>query len=166
MLMLATIMLYLTDVKKGQLRICGQRSQMTLIINRQAFYGPFFTAASLLFRSASCAFLIHCTLQNTKDYDKPHFRYSQLQKTRCLTTHVLKSPEGYVQPIRPIARIPALQYTATIIAQSVQQLANGRRIRLSHSDRVNRSPKPVFFPPPGVRCSGLDVDRSPPYFRG
>jgi hypothetical protein len=69
--MLATIILYLADAKKKrQLSLCGQRSQMFLIINRQTFYGPFFTADSLLFRSASCAFLIHCTLQNTKDYDQ------------------------------------------------------------------------------------------------
>ena len=65
--MLATMMLYLTGAKKnkkktGELRICGQRNQMALIINRQAFNGPFFTAASLLFCSPSCAFLIHCAL--------------------------------------------------------------------------------------------------------
>lgn len=59
-----------------QLRMCGLRSQMTLVINRQGFYVPFFPAASLLLLSASCTFWIHCTLQNTKDYDQMHLCFS------------------------------------------------------------------------------------------
>jgi hypothetical protein len=55
-----------------QQRTSGRRNQMTLVINRQKFYGPFFPEALLLFRIASCTFWIHCTLKDTKEYDPMH----------------------------------------------------------------------------------------------